>query len=536
MAGLPYLTVCAGRYGSTKREPKSRQPGDMLKARYILGLLAIFNLATASDGSAQSTGLPSTVVAGPSVDWDAQLTDAMNLISQKEWPRALAGLRAIVDSNTFSSLPIDFQYRALSVTSRVSIHHGPPNLGYAYLARVIAMPQAGYEDWGERLQEADKTLNEAEMVATLTLMMQRWPDRTARLNPDYIQRVVNEARHLSHGAALPLLQALYDAHWRLQWEIEPSDAWRDLTQILLDKGRIAEAREVAGHVSDVYVLIAMRADRRFDDVTAADPAQFDIEAANEREFRARQAAADKMPKSLELKTRVIESLLYEQHYEAALAASDAILLDIRSTNFPERLYADYVDRRSWFLGIRATALKRVGRWDEAVAQLSAASRLNEKYTGNVDEVINLGALYCELERPREALVAVGDLVARTSPFGAMQLELVRLEAAEQLGDTGQVARSLDYMRVHRVEAMSTYVESLLVVNQLDRAARVLIAQLLDADQRPAALLSVQNFAPSPGTRWDMMLEGRSRTLIARPDVQAAIKEVGRVESYRVEQQ
>jgi hypothetical protein len=166
--------------------------------------------------------------------------------------------------------------------------------------------------------------------------------------------------------------------------------------------------------------------------------------------------------------------------------------------------------------------------------LTAASLLNEKYTGNVDQLINLGDLYCELERPRDALAAIGTMVAATSPFGAMELESVRLEAAEQLRDTQQVRLSLEYLRAHRADAPSTYRDSLMVVNQLDQAAHVLIAQLLNKNLRQDALLSVQGFAPIPGTPRDMELEARRRTVIARPDVQAAIQKVGRVESYRLE--
>ena len=160
--------------------------------------------------------------------------------------------------------------------------------------------------------------------------------------------------------------------------------------------------------------------------------------------------------------------------------------------------------------------------------------MNEKYSGNVDQLINLGDLYCSLERPRDALAAIGSLVAPTSPFGAVQLEFVRLEAAEQLRDTQQIRRSLDYVRAHRADAPSTYVYSLILVSQLDQAARVFIAQLLDKDQRQAALLSVQVFAPVPGTPRDTELEARRRTMVARPDVQAVIQKVGRVESYRLE--
>jgi len=292
--------------------------------------------------------------------------------------------------------------------------------GYEYLGRVIAMPQAGYGDWLERLREANTSGNEADEVSTLTVLMRRWPDRTRGLDADYIQRTASAARQLPHAAALPLLQALYDAHWKLKWDVEPSELWRDLALLLLENNRLTEANEAVSHVPDVYVLVAMRSDRRFDAVVAANSAQFDIGAAAEREFHALQTEAEKAPQSLEAKLRVINSLLHLQHYEAeaALAAADSILLDIRSTNFPGKLFEDYEEELSRFLDLRSIALQRVGRWDEALAQLSAAGVLLEKYTGNVNQLINLGALYCELRRPQDALSPIGRLVAGISPFGA----------------------------------------------------------------------------------------------------------------------
>jgi len=299
---------------------------------------------------------------------------------------------------------------------------------------------------------------------------------------------------------------------------------------------MTEANEVAGHITDVYVLIAMRADRRFDRVVAANSAQFDIEAAAEREFQASQAEAERAPTSLEVRLRVIDSLLRRQHYEAALAASDSILSDIRSTNYPDKLFVDYDEERSWFLNLRSDALQRVGRWDEAVAQLSAASLMPEKYGGNVDQLTNLGDLYCSLGRPKDALSAIGSMTAKISPYGAMQIESVRADAAYQLGDAKQAERSLQYLRVHRAEAPGAYEAALVAVNQLDRAAHELIAELMNPTERQDALQSIQTYAQTPGTARDIDLAARRRAVIARPEVQEEIRKVGRVESYALEAQ
>ena len=494
----------------------------------IFAGLAVLVLAACGAGRATK---PVAHTADATAPTD-QLRNATRLIASQNWPDAFIGLRAIIEADSFGHLPDDFQYRTLSVAGWTALWHGSPQLAHGYLVRVTALPQAGYGDWLSRLRAAGKVGNQADTISTLTVLTRRWPDRARQFDSDYILHIVDEAKRST--AELALLQALYDAQWKLPGDIEPSAAWRDLMLRLLDKGRTAEAGEVASRVTDVYVLIAMRSDRRFDRIVEANAAQFDIGPAADRELHALQAAAEKAPRSLWLKSRVIGALLARQRYEAALAAADSTLQDIRSTNYPEKLYEDLGDEKSRFLNLRAVALLRVGRFDEALAQLTAASELHEKYSGNVDQLIDLADLYCALERPTDALSSLTRMTAGMSLFGAMQMEAVRLDAYAQLKDAKQVSRSLEYLRSHREDAPSTYEEALLVVNQHGRAAAELVRRLLDKDLRQDALLDVQDFAASPGTPRDMELDARGRALLTRPEVRAAIDNVGRVASYPLE--
>jgi len=459
--------------------------------------------------------------------------DAMKLVAEKNWPQAQVALQAVIEDKNFRNLPEGIQFQTLQLAGQVAVEHGQVKRAYDYFVRVTSFPQAGYKDWRNRLVVADGVGDLADIVRSLTLIVQRWPDHIAELGPDNIGRTLREAKKLPHGTALPLLLALYDAHWKLKWDIEPSESWRDLTLLLLEKGWLTKASDVAIHVTNVYVLIAMRVDRRFDAVVAANPAQFDIEASADREFLAFQAASEKAPHSLELKSHVIQALLAQQHYEAALAASDSILSDIRSTNFPSKLYEDYVEESPWFFTLRDIALERLGRWDDAVGQLSEASLLYGKY-GNGRQLIDLAHLYCALGRPKDALSTIDRTGAGLSAYGTMYVEVVRLEAAFQLGNSKQVARSLEYLGVHRADNPPAYLHGLIVVNQLDRAAHELVTQLRDEDGRQKALLIVQTFAPTRGTPRDLDLEARWQAVIARSDVQAAIHKVGRVEEYRLE--
>jgi tetratricopeptide (TPR) repeat protein len=509
----------------------------LISYRYIVLLTMVAISACGSTPGTKPIEPTARTEAGQASDSPAaaqQLADAMQLVSEKDWPQAQIALRAVIDAKTFGSLPGDVQYRTLRVAGHVFADHGQLKQGYDYLVRAGDMPQSTFEDQKALLMTSGRLQDWSAAMNTLTVIGQRYPAQLSSLDVDLIADIVYEGKRSSPSQRLPLLQALYDANWRLQGGVEPSETWRDLTLMLLDKGELTKATDVATHVQDVYVLIAMRSDRRFDAVITANPAQFDIAAASEREYRSLQQAADNTPHSLALKTQVIIMLLQQRHYEAALAAADSVLLDIRSTNFPRQLFEDYDDSISGYLDVRATTLERVGRWDEALEELTAGSNLHQKFWGNIDQIIDLAELYCSLRRPHEAVATLARMTARTNASGSMQVELARLQAAVQLGDSKQVERSLQYLAKHRADGPSTYVEALVFADKPDRAAHALIEQLLNKDQRQEVIVEVQTYDSVPGQPWDLEFDARWRTLIARKDVLAAIEKVGRVNAYPLE--
>jgi hypothetical protein len=222
--------------------------------------------------------------------------------------------------------------------------------------------------------------------------------------------------------------------------------------------------------------------------------------------------------------------MQQRHYAAMLAESDAVAQDIGSTNFPDKLYDDYVEKHAQYFYLRSVALQRAGRWDEAVEQLAEAAR-----EGELNQLINLASLHWALNRPTDALSVLSTIgPARTSPYGAMQVELVSLQAAILLGATEQIARSSKYLREHRADSPADYSVSLLATNHLDLAAASLVSELQDGKTRQDALLNVQTYLPTPTSELEMRLEAQWRSIVARTDVQAAIHKVGRVESYPLE--
>jgi hypothetical protein len=82
----------------------------------------------------------------------------------------------------------------------------------------------------------------------------------------------------------------------------------------------------------------------------------------------------KAPQSLELQSDVLDVLLRRhallRHAGVRGCRAGGNPIDEFSN---ESCTQDYDEQRPWFLNLREIALERAGRWDEAVAQLTAAS-------------------------------------------------------------------------------------------------------------------------------------------------------------------
>jgi hypothetical protein len=504
-----------------------------MNSTLLIALLAIFGLASCTSGG-QSKRTPDAVEpissenALESAAEQQRLRDII-VFASKHSGRGLAELRDVIAAPAFNSLAVDDQFQALTLAAGAATPT-ETTLARGYLDRAIALPGIGFEDQLATLSLAVNSGYETAASKSLTLLARQWPDRVAGVDNRLIFRALWLAEHVAPAARLSLLQALYAAHWKVEWDVEPSVYWRDLALLLLEQGSVREAIDVSTHVTEPYVLIGMRADRRFDGVVAAHPDQFEVEHAADRELKFFQSLSDEHPKSLALKARVMEALLHGQHYAAMLAASDYAVQELRATNFPGKLYDDYVEEHGSYFYLRSVALQREGRWDEAVAQLVEAG-----LEGDLNQLINLASLYCALDRPKDALTLISPIgPTRTSEYGAMQVEAIRLQSAVQLGDRAQLSRSMQYLSSHRADAPRAYLYALIVAKQLDQAARYLITELEDKELRQSVLPDIQEYLPTPGTKAEMEIEAQWRSVIARKGVQAAIHRVGRVESYRLE--
>ena len=464
------------------------------------------------------------------------LARALVLTHGQSFAQVELALATVIDAPFFNALSDDERHGALSTAARVAMRLHHEQLAHDYWVRLTAMPGASGGDWFERfvvecqLQEIDAA------IATLVTVVQVAPERLADLE-DWVPFELEKA-----AAKLPdpsdkklqLLGAFYGARWTLRSGLEPSALWRDLTLLLIDKGFLDEAIDVSKHVRNPYDLIGMRADDRFAAVVSANPAHFAVDAAAEREVHVLASASEKAPRNLDLENDLADALRRRRQYKEMLRTVDAVIDRVRAAAGGPVPYDDAAKQYVWVLDYRALALIGLGRRDEALKQLQAAAALPAQADGNVSQWINLGAMNCDLGKPNQALTALSRVaVDHLNRYGRMQLEGVRLSAELQLKNAPEVARSLSYLGEHRADDMNTYESALVEAARYNEAAQLLIERLKDPKLRRQALLSIQNFAPTPVLPHEAVIKSRWRILKARSDVRAAVRKVGRIESYDI---
>lgn len=463
-----------------------------------------------------------------------RLGDALRLIASQQFEAGLAALRTVIDARSFASLPSDDRYHALVAAGRAEMRFRRWSRARGYMSRAATMPQATADD-RVALVTIGSQLHDPPLIAeSLTVVARNWPDRLGKFDEDYLTRVLATQSKLPRATALALLQSLYAANFKLNWDIEPSESWRDLMLLLIEQGRPSDAVDVSARITDPLVLIEIRADRRFDTVVAAHPERFDAAAAADRQIEWLQAKDEGGANSLRVKSLLMAALMRRNHASAALAIADDAIAEIRDTNYPERRFVDYLAEYGNLLTQRAAVLIDLGLWDDGAAQLKAAAREFEHDHDNVDAAIDLAQIECDLARPADARSVLAQITASLSPYGAMQVEDVRLDAATQENDPAQVERSLSYLRAHRGDAPMTYLDALLVADRLDGAAEELRRQLEDPVTRQEALGDVQTYTLQRATPRDLEMRARWQSVLARADVQSAIARVGRVVGYDLE--
>lgn len=432
--------------------------------------------------------------------------------------------KAIADP-AFEGLDAAARRNALRLAGRLALESRDYAAAHALLVRATTIEPSLVRDWHARFRAALMLENERDAARCLAVIARHLPDSLASIDKRTILRLVRtvEDDPAAAGEYFDLLAALFGADWKHEG-LEPGWMWFEYARLLVARGDLAHATEVARRVPEAMNVLALRVDRRFDVLTRARAGAFDIGRSIHRQrvtFKRRMAQS---PGRAEYVTGAAMVFLETNDAGRALAVTEAAIARVGEKGL--QTFTDASDRYNWLLEARSRALAQLGRWDEAVAQQRRAARSPEGDEMNVSQALNLARFLAMLERPREAREAMEDLGAM-SAYGRMHLAMNHLLIALVEGDRGEVDKQLAWLREHRDDAIRLWQAALVQADRLDEAASVLIERLRREDWRSDALLDVQGYAEVPLTPRHRLHMERWHALLARDDVKAAIEKVGR---------
>src|SRR3954468_16585820 len=236
----------------------------------------------------------------------------------------------------------------------------------------------GADRWFARGDEARKRGDDATWVAAITRVARRWPEAVRDANAYAILQatLVNAG---SAEARLELLKSLFNAHWTV-FGMEPSDAWRELTLRLLERGDRDGAALVAERVASPYQAIAMRVDHRFDDLLHDAPS-LDVHRVQDAEIEDLWRKSTEPPLLLRKWHNVLYTLAGAGRYAEMLQLAGVLMANADA-------FDDADQARAMILDERASALRGLGRWNHAVSELGDASRMREgELPPNANQII-----------------------------------------------------------------------------------------------------------------------------------------------------
>ncbi len=480
-----------------------------------LPLTVAFNVQTLADGPADETL--------------HQLRSAMTAADRKDFEAAQTYVVAAISNPAFPSLDQSARHAALALAASLHLQSGKLQESQQFARRATQMPEQSAEDWRVRLAASTRLRDRRDEAISLAAIAQRWGRDRALLTDGTVRQVIRDTDHgEANDARFELLQALYELRWHPTDGASVNPLWVELSRLLLERDREDEAYLVASLADDPRSAIAFHADRRLQPLlkskfVRANPRQTALDY-----IATLRTVVKQQPRSLMAVRRLIAALSQERQDAEAIKLSEQTETHFEVGGSGTASYDDVGDL-GVILDLKSSALRHLGRDEEAVQQLQRAVNLPQR-ADRISQDIDLALLLCDLGRSSEALALLpaGDKI---SDFGNMRVALVQLTAAIDRGAAADEEKALNYLRAHRLDAPSVAQRALVRAGALDEAEQLLLWRLKDPSLRTSALLSVQNYfephQPPRAAEW----RARELEIENRASIRSVISQFGEVDHY-----
>lgn len=463
-------------------------------------------------------------------------SDAVHMAYAKRWDDAIEQSRrgntlgALITMEQLMEDPLldDFdaerQGRASQVAGWTAMVQKKPVQARRYLQRAVdALP----EDAQILLTLVSLELSESQPAPATKYLVRalKHADAPLPLQNDTVRYLQYRLRDQPRQR-MELLQALFDNGWK-NGGLEPTGMWLALATLQAESGRSDDVPATLARIKGPAEIIRLRSDKRFDRYVDRGDARFDpVQAAQKHLDELRVSGL--LDRALDARMAEFSStLLMLDRNEEVLALTDGMARAAAAGESPSATDAEWV---GWLLNSRLTALRRLGRLDDALATAQQATRIGAIGPNSIEHQLNIGFLLISLGRPQEAAQAVQGIQGLAG-YGKAAQALVQFAAARGQGDTRAMEAAREVILAQRDDAAVFHREMLLEQGDLDGAAAVLIEQLRSPVDRGETLASLQDMRTYPSLPGDVRIDAAWRALKQRADVQAEVARVGRIERY-----
>lgn len=441
-------------------------------------------------------------------------------------------LAGIFDDPTFATLPDPTRAAGYQVGTFCAAQVKSEALTYRYALAGTQIKGADPALWNMRLHLEAKDNRNEQAVDTIEAMASQSPTTLNTLSGPWLGRLNRDLKQAGQiGSRTRLLAVLTAPGYQPDEVLATGDAFkRDYAALLVDAGKKAEAAALVARIVTPSDLISVSVDPRLRTML---PTNFDGRVAVESRLAQVREIAASHPGSLAAVNEISQYLRRLGRIEEAVATLEAA----RPDGPQGQSFADLDDYQNWWWDEIARNYQMLGRYDDAVAAFRKGIDAKEYAALNVSQTINLAYARLRFGHPAEALATVAAFEKEqysASPFGEMQLHLVRGCAHAELGQSVAAKDDTAYIMAHARDAPGALTTMMLCDGDMDGAAAAVIRDLDDPDNRPQALLLLSDYDPPPPRYPASPDEKRLPALKARADVKAAITRAGGTRHFHLQ--
>ncbi|HEX7760695.1 MAG TPA: hypothetical protein VF459_14405 [Caulobacteraceae bacterium] len=474
-------------------------------------------------------GLPAAAQTAPHkpTPLEARAAGGITAVMQDRCDEAAATLKSIYQDPQFAGLEAHMRAAILEGADICESRLGHMQAAYDLSRRAIQEPQATSVAWSLHIDLAMNLSRPGDAMSALVAVARRSPAILADIKQETILSAYAYAEILPNADArrLELLEALDKASWHSKDPFDDLSGLKiDQIRLLLAAHREAEARDIAGQITDPATRIAMLVDDRFAPV--ADAARTaDVVTATRRELVRILLLANTHPDWLSGPYRIAALRLRIGDNEGALR----ILQDAldRYRDFGPSAFTDGEENIGKIQVLKAETLVRLGRLSEAdgaFAEAAADSGQDQRF----EEKLSYASYLIDTDRSALALDLLHDVkVEPLTDNGKAYLAAMRACAYSVIKDPAAVAAQMKVVNAPAALDYGALINGLICAGDLNGAAKAYIDRLADPAKRMDALLALQHYKrPATHGQEDKAWDEDYLKVQARPDVQAAVKAAG----------